>query len=683
MMLGISSGGANNPSVRPWIESWDVIAETLSAPEIGKKDGAYFTIPTFKYSHRSGGNTQFPLQGFVLDGDSTIDLGSGELREGAPPPEYVHDALVEMDIQHLIFTTHSHGTKGNRYRVLIPVEINTPEEHASCVDWTIDQLHQKSVMLAGVTENHTIALAWYLPRIRKKGAPFYFSEHDDNCQPFPLYKATEWYQGHQHTIEEITVEPSSKPRDLDPAQPIDHYNLNHGISDVVKLLQDHDYLFTRTTRINNELAYCLTAPSSESGSAGVNVWIGKTNKKVMVCSHHGNHDPLVKIENGKRAPHDAFGVFTVLEHQGNQKIAVREWSNNMNQSTKRKFTFEDFSMTGKSKELLAKMENDIYVLGRMAIKGQSTLFYADTNAGKTLLTIYLLIESIKNGEINPKNVFYLNADDHGKGFAQKLQLAEKYGFHMTGIGCEGNTDTAFNPDMLQALLEERIEAGEAGSCIVILDTAKKFVDHMNKKEGRNFGIYTRPFIINGGTMIMLSHTNKHKDNEGKSVYSGTTDLIDDADCAYTLEVSDNDSNIRTVTFEHQKSRGDVVLSASYRYNFERGIGRTYFDLLDSVKPVSKEDADRDKMESQRRTFTHNHRHIIDEVVACIRGGISIKTELIKEVADRTTEPRRKVGKVVNQCTGEGSLQFWKYKVGEHNSQIYSLNEQTRKFGAII
>jgi len=62
----------------------------------------------------------------------------------------------------------------------------------------------------------------------------------------------------------------------------------------------------------------------------------------------------------------------------------------------------------------------------LAIFGQSTIFYAKPNAGKTLMVIYLLKESIKAGKINGEDVFYINADDTYRGLVQKLMIAEKY-----------------------------------------------------------------------------------------------------------------------------------------------------------------------------------------------------------------------------------------------------------------
>ena len=80
MKLGISNGPVTNTTVTPWGLSWDELCKTLQSPEMGLKDGSYFTVCTFSGDHRSGGNIIYPLQGFVLDGDSTIAIDTGELK---------------------------------------------------------------------------------------------------------------------------------------------------------------------------------------------------------------------------------------------------------------------------------------------------------------------------------------------------------------------------------------------------------------------------------------------------------------------------------------------------------------------------------------------------------------------------------------------------------------------------
>jgi hypothetical protein len=49
------------------------------------------------------------------------------------------------------------------------------------------------------------------------------------------------------------------------------------------------------------------------------------------------------------------------------------------------------------------------LLGSIALKGQFTaVLYADSNAGKTLLTLHLLREAILGGRIEGDKVFYAN-----------------------------------------------------------------------------------------------------------------------------------------------------------------------------------------------------------------------------------------------------------------------------------
>ena len=97
-----------------------------------------------------------------------------------------------------------------------------------------------------------------------------------------------------------------------------------------------------------------------------------------------------------------------------------------------------FSLNGASKEMRLKMLDDKFILGRVAIYGQMTVIYAKPNAGKTLLTTWLLGEAIKRGDIKPHDIFYINADDTHKGLTEKTEIAERYGFLMIVPGYAGH-----------------------------------------------------------------------------------------------------------------------------------------------------------------------------------------------------------------------------------------------------
>jgi hypothetical protein len=334
------------------------------------------------------------------------------------------------------------------------------------------------------------------------------------------------------------------------------------------------------------------------------------------------------------------------------------------------FDLGAFALNGSAAEMKTKMLDDKYILGRMAILGQSTAMYAKPNAGKTLLSIWLLIQAIESGEIRGEDIFYINADDNHKGLTYKLELAEKHGFLMLAPGYNN-----FQADMLTEYLATLVKQDTASGKILILDTVKKFTDLMRKDKSSAFGEAVRQFVSHGGSMVMLAHVNKHRGDDGKVVPGGTSDLVDDADCAYTLDVvtDDKQSGIRTVTFENFKSRGDVAQEEVYQYDYSEGSN--YGQRLDSVRALT--DQERAKAEKKRTEDTRLeiNREAIDAIRECLLDGVARKTELIKEAAIRTGIARKKIILALEEHTGSkpSESQFWHLIVEDKNAHVYRLN----------
>ncbi len=329
-----------------------------------------------------------------------------------------------------------------------------------------------------------------------------------------------------------------------------------------------------------------------------------------------------------------------------------------------------FVLNGQSAVMAASMLTDAFILGMMAILGQWTVFYAKPNAGKTLLIIWLLIQAIRSGEIKrAPDVFYINADDTHKGLVFKLKLAEQHGFNMLAPGYNG-----FKADMLAGVLSNWIQKGEASGKIIILDTLKKFTDIMHKSQSSAFGEAIRQFILHGGSVIALAHVNKHRGEDGKVVFSGTSDVVDDADCSYMLDTVSEDpiGRIRTVKFDNFKSRGDVTMTASYQYNYMDGA--TYQQRLDSVRPLDAEES-RKTQERQRidkKLFRNGE--AIQAITSCIRDGITLKTDLINKATERSTVSKAKIKAALNDHTGESfpDGHLWSVEVIDNNAHNYRL-----------
>lgn len=357
-------------------------------------------------------------------------------------------------------------------------------------------------------------------------------------------------------------------------------------------------------------------------------------------------------------------------------------SNKFNQANddgapKPKFSLKQFSVKGKSKVMREKMQHDVFVLDGIALLGQLTVIYAKPNTGKTLLTLAMLKDSIEAGRIKGENIFYINADDSYKGAIQKLELAEKYGFEMI-LPDSKESEVEFKVSEFNGYLQQLIDDDAAHGVVVVLDTLKSFTDLMDKKQGSKFMKLARAFSMAGGTMIMLAHTNKNRNADGKVVAGGTSDISDDACCAYTLdEVKSGGSElIRTskdVLFENFKSRGNVERELLVNYSVIPTD--SYFDKLESVKVASNADIEQAKKERNTATQAEDDAEAIKAFVDGINQGNHKKADLLKFVTGIEWKiSHRKAKSVLERYAGTklSDSSFWRLQIGDKNSQIYYL-----------
>jgi hypothetical protein len=314
--------------------------------------------------------------------------------------------------------------------------------------------------------------------------------------------------------------------------------------------------------------------------------------------------------------------------------------------------------------LEAEMQEQVFILGMIAILGQWTVIYASPNTGKTLIVLWLLIWGIKNGDIDPEKLFYINADDTHHGLTVKLGLVEAHGFHMLAPGYN-----EFRAKDFLDLLRKLCRKGQAKGSIVILDTLKKFTDLMDKRTASDFGNAIREFIGMGGTLIGLAHVNKKPDSDGNPIYAGTSDIVDDADCAYVMDTLSEENNVCTVEFENIKSRGMVAKRAAYQYSTTEGLG--YIDLLASVTPV--DDTKAVALREATARLDDRDLPLVHAITDCITGGITAKTKIVEEVASEIGCSQRKVQRVLDKHTGtDPSLHHWNFKIGDRGVNTFAL-----------
>jgi hypothetical protein len=325
-------------------------------------------------------------------------------------------------------------------------------------------------------------------------------------------------------------------------------------------------------------------------------------------------------------------------------------------------SLKQYSLLGKL-DIVRKFAVDATpLLGSIALKGQFTVLYADSNAGKTLLTLHLLREAILGGRIEGDKVFYANMDDSSSGLLGKGEIAEELGFHQLAIGYQDLTKDRF----LEGV-RDMIQTREASGTLLVLDTLKKFTDVMSKSESSEFAQLMREFTAVGGSALGLAHTNKNRDREGQLVQTGTADIPQDADCTYILDTEVKNSET-VVTFKNTKSRGPVPRFAQFAYDRHE---RNYCKLLDSVRELA---VDESSLDFEIVPEENPNDRMIRAIKEVIGSGFNGKTDLINEAYALTKDSKSKLEKIYLRYVGsDPTKHIWGFTVGERNLQSFFLH----------
>lgn len=311
------------------------------------------------------------------------------------------------------------------------------------------------------------------------------------------------------------------------------------------------------------------------------------------------------------------------------------------------------------------------LLGNICLTGEATVWFGRYGRGKTLFLLYLLHQAIEDGRIEAHNVFYINADDSGAGLAQKVRLCQDYGMHVLSPGHRG-----FSSSMIRQKMRELIEADQARGVFIALDTLKRFSDPMEKRAAREFTEVVREFVLRGGTLLALAHTNKNPGRDGKPVPEGTADILNDFDCAYLLddagEVKGTGETV--VEFNREKSRGSVAIKARYAYDPDPTL--SYVERLCTVRKVEDDD------EFYRPPVSEEEVDIVLSIEMAIMHGPATKMAIARTTAKALRHVSARAAlNVLEKYTGDDpAVHRWNYTVQEHGRMVYALLEGRPEIG---
>jgi hypothetical protein len=330
-----------------------------------------------------------------------------------------------------------------------------------------------------------------------------------------------------------------------------------------------------------------------------------------------------------------------------------------------------FSLRDDADDLERLVQQQDPVLGEVVLRGQATVWYAKPNIGKTLICIALIRRAVEEGRLSGGLTYYIAADDTAAGAFEKINLTKPYDVHVLVPGFKG-----FDAKKLGALMSEMVRTGKAEKRFIILDTLKKSVSLMDKGESSKFAELVRQFVMAGGTFLGLAHTNKRTDKDGRPIYAGTSDVLDDFDCGYTIMEVPQRSKVgeRVVQFDCIKSRGHVAQQVAYAY--KDGGSVPYAEKIDSVRLLEEHEL----VGAHRESEIERDADLIASIEDAIRDGEGGggKMELAREVARRTKTGRNTISAIIDKYAGDDwTVHRWKYDVHERGRRGYVLVEKPR------
>ncbi len=294
-----------------------------------------------------------------------------------------------------------------------------------------------------------------------------------------------------------------------------------------------------------------------------------------------------------------------------------------------------------------------WVYPNLIIRGHLLAIPAPPNGGKTTILAWV------SGEIASNyRVYYVNADISATDAKQAV------------IAAEAKNYTLLVPDMkaglsmdnvIQKLVQMNDEGGDYSDIVFIFDTLKKMTDVINKSRAKELYKTLRGLTAKGMTIVLLAHTNKYSDADGKPVYEGTGDLRADVDELIYLIPQKRDDGSMVVSTDPLSSTSKV-----------RGVFRpiTFHITPDrdvSLAPEFVDVASQNRIEMQREKDLP----VIAAIESALDAGITSQTAILDHCKANHVFGWRVVQSVLKRwATGPDRL--WDARKGfEKNRMDYS------------
>ena len=308
---------------------------------------------------------------------------------------------------------------------------------------------------------------------------------------------------------------------------------------------------------------------------------------------------------------------------------------------------KEFTVT---QEEASKYDKPDWLYKNLVIGGHIIAIPAPANGGKTTIFMYVAGEMSKQGI----KVYYVNADIGQSDAKAMIEYANNHNFE---ILLPDMKEGQSMDNVVNNLKRMNNEGGDFSGMVFIFDTLKKMTDVINKSRAKDLYKMLRGLSAKGMTIILLAHTNKYKDSEGRPIYEGTGDLRTDVDELIYLVPKSNDDGGLTVSTEPDKVRGKFV-----PITFEIDKNRTVKQADNFVDVISI---------TKRNQQLENDTPTIESITEAINQGHIKQSDIISFCKDKNISKRS-----VQPCLkryADGNNQKWSVEKGfEHNTYFYKL-----------
>ena len=282
------------------------------------------------------------------------------------------------------------------------------------------------------------------------------------------------------------------------------------------------------------------------------------------------------------------------------------------------------------------IENQRFIFPNLIINQHIIVICAEPNAGKTTILNWVCSQI---SELN--QVRYLNMDCSGAELKEYQQYASDHGFEFINFDI---TDTT-----IENFFKTLQQSPDLNGKVYIVDTLKKVADPMQKARMKEFMSMLRRLCVKGATFVLLAHTNKHKDFEGKPVFEGVGDVRADCDEMIYLIPTDNTDGTKTITTQPDKVRGKFE-GIAFSIGPDRSVSLTGY-----VDPATAQQQKRDES-------------IIRTVMDALSAGITIQKNIVDQC--RTAgHGKNEILRVLERHSDPDSG-LWSRSKGDHNAWVY-------------